>query len=300
MSEDNIKEYFLPIRDLINENFIRDVITFTFIFILINTQGWDNIFLLLFPLITFGFSLFFRILNTNKWRTEFENSLIIYNPLGLEKKHANRLFFSALFQLILLFWIGAESLYHPHLVEGYFLYFNLLLFFLFSFGFFWIFIDLWKYSRIEINSDEKLNRSSLIHKSNHSVNDKNVLSFLSVKNFKIISIINFLGFLVLNIINSLYTFLILINPSLGIPINLPGTGSMGSEPLRISVLFHILLLISPLLTVSSLVLNYRQVNRFNRESLDKIIKTFPPNIQIQIIENLKGLSEKIKEQLKIE
>ena len=300
MSEDNIKEYFLPIRDLINENFIRDVITFTFIFILINTQGWDNIFLLLFPLITFGFSLFFRILNTNKWRTEFENSLIIYNPLGLEKKHANRLFFSALFQLILLFWIGAESLYHPHLVEGYFLYFNLLLFFIFSFGFFWIFIDLWKYSRIEIISDEKINKDSLIHKSNHSVNDKNVLSFLNVKNFKLISILNFSGFLVLNIINTVFTILILFNPSLGIPINLPGSGSMGSEPLRISALFHILLLISPLLTVSSLVLNYRQVNRFNRENLDKIIKTFPPNVQIQIIENLKGINEKIKEQLKIE
>ena len=75
---------------------------------------------------------------------------------------------------------------------------------------------------------------------------------------------------------------------------------MGSEPLRISALFHILLLISPLLTVSSLVLNYRQVNRFNRENLDKIIKTFPPNVQIQIIENLKGINEKIKEQLKIE
>lgn len=300
MSEDNIKEYFLPIRDLINENFIRDVITFTFIFILINTQGWDNIFLLLFPLITFGFSLFFRILNTNKWRTEFENSLIIYNPLGLEKKHANRLFFSALFQLILLFWIGAESLYHPHLVEGYFLYFNLLLFFLFSFGFFWIFIDLWKYSRIEIISDEKINKDSLIHKSNHSVNDKNVLSFLNVKNFKLISILNLLGFLVLNVINSIFTILILFNPSLGIPINLPGSGIMGSEALRISALFHILLLISPLLTVSSLVLNYRQVNRFNRENLDKIIKTYPPNIQIQIIENLKGLNEKIKEQLKIE
>jgi len=110
MSEHNIKEFFLPFRNLIRESLIRDIIIFTFIFILTNTQGWDGIFLILFPLITFGFSLFFRIINTNKWRTEFENSLIIYNPLGLESKHANRLFFSALFQLILIFWIGAESL----------------------------------------------------------------------------------------------------------------------------------------------------------------------------------------------
>jgi len=300
MSEDNIKEFFLPIRDLIRESLIRDVIIFTFIFILINTQGWDGIYLILFPLITFGFSLFFRIINTNKWRTEFENSLIIYNPLGLESKHANRLFFSALFQLILIFWIGAESLYHPHLVEGYFLYFSLLFFFLFSFGFFWIFIDLWKYSRIEIISDEKFNKDSLIHKSNHSINSKNLLSFLSVKTFRIISIVNFLGFIVLNIVNLLFTILILNNPSLGIPLILPGTGNMGSEPLKISALFHVLLIISPLLTTVSLILNYREVNKFNRENLDKIIKTFPPNIQIQIIENLKGLNEKIKEQMKIE
>ncbi len=300
MSEKNIKEFFLPLRDIIRESLIRDVIIFTFIFILINTQGWDDIFLLLFPVITFGFSLFFRIINTNKWRTEFENSSIVYNPLGLEVKHANRLFFSALFQLILIFWLGAESLYQPHLVEGYYLYFSLLFFFFFSFGFFWIFIDLWKYSRIEIISDEQFNKDSLIHKSDHSINGKNVLSFLSVKNFRIISIINFLWFIVLNIMNSIFTILILNNLSLGIPLSLPGTGSMGSETLKVSALFHILLIITPFLTVTSLILNYRDINKFNRDNLDVIIKTLPKNIQIKIIENLKALNDKIKNQLKIE
>jgi hypothetical protein len=300
MSEDNSKEFFLPLKFIIRESLIRDVIIFTFIFILINTQGWDDIFLLLFPVITFGFSLFFRIINTNKWRTEFENRPIIYNPLGLEVRHANRLFFSALFQLILIFWLGAESLYQPHLVEGYYLYFNLLFFFFFSFGFFWIFIDLWKYSRIEIIPDEQLNKDSLIHKSDRSINGKNVLSFLSVKNFRIISMINFLWFIVLNIMNLIFTILILNNLSLGIPLNLPGTGIMGSEALKVSALFHILLIISPLLTVTSLILNYRDINKFNRHSLDIIIKTLPKNIQIKIIENLKALNDKIKDQLKIE
>jgi len=159
---------------------------------------------------------------------------------------------------------------------------------------------LWKYSRIEIISDEKFNKDSLIHKSNHSINSKNLLSFLSVKTFRIISIVNFLGFIVLNIVNLLFTILILNNPSLGIPLFLPGTGNMGSEPLRVSAFFHVLLIISPLLTTVSLILNYREVNKFNRATLNKIIKTFPPNVQIQIIENLKGLNEKIKEQMKIE
>ncbi len=300
MSEDNNKDFFLPLRNLFQESLIRDIIIFTFIFILVNTQGWVDIFLLLFPLVTFGFSLFFRIINSNKWRTEFENSYIIYNPLGLEKKHANRLTFSALVQLILIFWLGAESLYNPHLVEGYFIYFNLLFFFSFSFGFFWVFIDVWKYSRIEIISDEDNNGNIPKYKSNNRSNKGNVISSLNIQNVRIISITNFLGFIILNIINTILTLFIFFNPSLGIPLILPGTGSLGSEPIKISLIFYILLIISPLLTAISLFLNYRDINKFQKEKLDKIIKSFPPNIQIQIMENLKGINEKIKKQMKIE
>ncbi|MHA2181772.1 MAG: hypothetical protein ACXAAH_10145 [Promethearchaeota archaeon] len=300
MSKDNINEFFLPLRDLIKESLIRDVLIFTFIFILINTQGWNDIFLLLFPLITFGFSLFFKIVNTNKWRTEFEETPIIYNPLGLEKKHASRLFFSALLQLILIFWLGAESLYNPHLVEGYYLSFSLLFFFCFSFGFFWIFIDLWKYSRIEIISDEIPKEQTSDYKLNYSINRDNVLSFLNVKNLRIISMLNFFGFIILNIINSILTLLLLIDPSIGITVNLPGTGSMGSDPLKIGAVFHIVLILSPLFAIISLILNYRDIIKINRENLDKIIKTLPPNIQIKIIENLKALNNKIRDQLQIE
>ncbi|MFW9940878.1 MAG: hypothetical protein ACFFFT_07545, partial [Candidatus Thorarchaeota archaeon] len=123
MSEDN-NNFYLSIKDLINESLVRDLIIFGFLFLLVITQIWDNISLLLYPLITFAFSILFRIVNTNKWRTEFDERPIIYNPIGLEKLHANRLFFSALFQLILIFWIGAESLYNPHIVDKYFSYFN--------------------------------------------------------------------------------------------------------------------------------------------------------------------------------
>ena len=135
MSEDN-NNFYLSIKDLINETLVRDLIIFSFLFLLVITQVWENISLLLFPIITFAFSIFFRIVNTNKWRTEFEERPIIYNPIGLEKKHANRLFFSALFQLILLFLIVSESLYNPHIVDQYFLYFNWLFFFYTLSGFF--------------------------------------------------------------------------------------------------------------------------------------------------------------------
>ncbi|GAI87830.1 unnamed protein product [marine sediment metagenome] len=128
MSEDN-NNFYLTIKDLINETLIRDLVIFSFLFLLVITQVWENITLLLFPLVTFAFSIFFRIININKWRTEFENPTIAYNPLGLEKKHANRLFFTALFQLILIFWLGAESLYNPHIIDSYFPYFSGLLIF---------------------------------------------------------------------------------------------------------------------------------------------------------------------------
>ena len=292
MSEDNNNNFYLSIKDLINETLGRDLIIFSFLFLLVITQVWENISLLLFPLISFAFSVFFRIVNTNKWRTEFEERPIIYNPIGLEKKHANRLFFSALFQLILLFWIGAESLYNPHIVDQYFLYFNLLFIFLYTFGFFWIFIDLWKHSKVEIIL-------SGINKENPKTYDS-VISFLKIKNFRLIALINLSVFIALNILNSILTITSNQDPLFRIQLNLPGTGSGGSYPMTTSSLIYFILLISPLFAVISLILTYRDVNNFSKEELDKILEPLPKNIQIIIIEHLKALDKKIKDQLNIE
>ena len=143
MNEKNIKDHYLSLKDLISESLLRDLTLFSFLFLLIIAQAWDNIFLLLFPMVTFAFSLFFRIISGNKKRTEFQNSLIVYNPFGLERKNANRFFFSSLFQLILIFWLGAESLYNSHEVEGYYPYFIGIFIFSYTFGFYWIFIDIY-------------------------------------------------------------------------------------------------------------------------------------------------------------
>lgn len=291
MSEDN-NNFYLSIKDLINETLGRDLIIFSFLFLLVITQVWENISLLLFPLISFAFSVFFRIVNTNKWRTEFEERPIIYNPIGLEKKHANRLFFCALFQLILLFWIGAESLYNPHIVDQYFLYFNLLFIFLYTFGFFWIFIDLWKHSKVEIIL-------SGINQENPKTYDS-VISFLKIKNFRLIALINLSVFIALNILNSILTITSNQDPLFRIQLNLPGTGSGGSYPMTTSSLIYFILLISPLFAVISLILTYRDVNNFSKEELDKILEPLPKNIQIIIIEHLKALDKKIKDQLNIE
>jgi hypothetical protein len=291
MSEDN-NNFYISIKDLFNETIIRDLIIFSFLFLLIITQVWEDISLLLFPLITFAFSIFFRIVNTNKWRTEFEKRPIIYNPIGLEKKHANRLFFTALFQLILLFWIGAESLYNPHIVDQYFPYFNGLFIFLYTFGFFWIFVDLWKYSRVEINLNE-------INKENPKTYNS-IVSYLRLKNFKLIAIINFFIFIALNILNFILIISLNQNTIFIIHLNLPGTGSGGSDPMTNSTLIYFILLISPLFAVISLIFTYRDVSNFNKDRLEQILKPLPKNIQIVIIEHLKALDNKIKDQLNIE
>ena len=150
MSENN----YISSRELISESLIRDVILFLFLFLLVLAQDWDNIFLLLFPLIMFSFAVFFKILYTIKNSAKLDNSYIIYNPLGSEKVYSHRLNFCALLQLLLLFWFGAESLYHPQLIGNYFIYFISIFIFLYTFGFNWIFFDLWEYSKIEILTEE--------------------------------------------------------------------------------------------------------------------------------------------------
>ena len=66
MSDYNSKNYYLPLKDIFNERLFRDLILFLLLYILIIAQYWENIFLLLFPIITFALSFFFRIINTNK------------------------------------------------------------------------------------------------------------------------------------------------------------------------------------------------------------------------------------------
>ncbi|MFX1530177.1 MAG: hypothetical protein ACFFBC_03605 [Promethearchaeota archaeon] len=291
MSEDN-NNFYLSIKDLVNESLVRDLIIFSFLFLLVITQIWDNISLLIYPLITFAFSIFFRIVNTNKWRTEFDERPIIYNPIGLEKLHANRLFFSALFQLILIFWIGAESLYNPHIVDKYFSYFNGLFIFLYTFGFLWIFVDLWKYSKVEIKIRE-------FNKENPK-NYDSIVSFLKVKNFKLIVLTNLILFVILNILNSLLILVLKDDSPFIFQLNLPGTGSAGSDPMNISFLTYFILLISPLSAIISLILTYRDVSNFSIEDLNKILTPLPKNIQTIIIEHLKALDNKLEDQLNIE
>ncbi|TFG13165.1 MAG: hypothetical protein EU531_09985, partial [Promethearchaeota archaeon] len=154
MSENNTNQSELLLREILNEALVRDSFLFIILYLFILAQGWDNLLLLLFPIISISFALFFRVIGTNKKKILYKKQLIFYNPLGAENKNADRLIFIALLQLILLFWIGAESIYHPQLVNDFGLYFNLIYFLIYSFGFFWIFLGIWDYCKIVIDLSE--------------------------------------------------------------------------------------------------------------------------------------------------
>jgi len=290
MSED----HYLTIRQLFSESVILNLIVFAALFIFTLGQDWNNIFLFLFPIITFSFSFFFKLIGANKWRIKFEQSPIIYNPLGSEKKNANRFNFSAILQMIFLFWIGAESFYHPQLIDDYAFYFNLIFLFLYSFVYFWIFVDIWKYSRIKISYKEKRGKTLETNKSYEKI-----IKVLNVKNFRVISYINLSIFLILNGLNVLITWLTFKDSSPGIYLELPGTGIEFSQPLLISYIFLPILIISPLYSVSLLYLVYKNINMITEENLYQALIELPKNERTLVLKNFSSLNKELLEYIDV-
>jgi hypothetical protein len=213
-----------------------------------------------------------------------EKGLISYNPLGLEKKHANRLNFTALIQLILLFWIGAESIYHPQLIESYNLFFNLFFPLLFTFGFYWILIDIWKFSKITIGLDDKTSEK--------------LISTLNVRELKLISIANLGSFLLLNLLNIIFTLLLEDGILMvGFSHFLPGTGIESSLPLEISISYLFIIGVSPFLACLLLFFIYKHLNIINHTDLLNYIKDLPEDSQNRIIQNFEKINKKFKQDL---
>ena len=289
MSEKNTDQEFLLLRELLNESLLRDLIIFVVFFLFILAQSWKNIFLLLFPVITYAFSLFFRLINANKWRLSFYDNTITYNPLGSEKKHANRLIFTALLQLVLLFWIGGESYYHPQLIQTYDIFFNILFIFIYTFGFYWILIDIWKYAKITIKISSNTEGDSVI-----------VINRLNLKNFKLFYLVNLGTFILLNILNLLIVISTEINGFLGIMYILPGTGIESSLPLKIPVSSFLIIVISPLIAILLFYLIYKKISSISPTELIDKLQKLPESKQNSIIETLKTINHKYNREFSVE
>jgi hypothetical protein len=205
--------------------------------------------------------------------------------LGSEKKIADRLFFSSMLLLILLFWIGSESISHPQLINDYNFYFNILFILIYTFGFYWILIDIWKYAKIEILIKEGRERQ------NQTINK--VLSSLGRKKSIHLSIINLIVFLILNGVNVLVAFLMNFNLISGIPYYLPGTGIEGSLPLDISIFSLFIMIISPCLTGLFLLLIYRKIQDFDIDVFNEMIQSLPESERNEILLNFSHLNKRL-------
>ncbi|MHA1375864.1 MAG: hypothetical protein ACTSR7_16420 [Promethearchaeota archaeon] len=247
MKENNTNEEYLPLKDILNENLLRDLIVFVVLFLFILTQSWNDLFLLVFPLILFTMSMTFRIINTNKW----------------------------------LFWIGSESICHPQLIDDYTLYFNLLFMLIYTFGFYWILIDIWKNAKIEILSKEEQDQDIT-----------KVLSSLGRKKSIHLSVLNLIIFIILNVINVLVAVLINFNLISGISYYLPGTGIEGSLPLEISIFHLFFMIISPCLTIIFLLLIHHDIQDFNIDLLNEIIQSLPESKTNEILQNFSHINKK--------
>jgi hypothetical protein len=289
------KENSLTIKQLFSESVILNLILFGILFLITLGQDWTKIFLFLFSFITLSFSMFFKLIEVNKWRTRFEDSPIVYNPFGSEERNATRFNFSALLQLIFLFWIGAESLYHPQLIIEYGYYFNLIFLFLYTFAFFWIFFDIWKYSHIKISLTEQNEKTAEEEKSYEEI-----IQFLKVRNFRFVSYINLTIFLALNGLNLLFTWLTYKGAIPGIFLELPGTGIEFSDPLLINYLFLPILIISPAYSIPLLVIIYRDINTLKKKDLRGILSNFSKNMRILVLENFLSLNKKLLEDIDID
>jgi len=284
MSENNSNDQELGLRELLNETLLRDLILFILLYLFILAQGWDNFLLLLFPIISFSFAIFFRVIGTNKTRVLNKKNLVFYNPLGAENKNADRLVFVALFQLILLFWIGGESIYHPQLTDDFSLYFNIAYFLIFSFGFLWIFLGIWDYCQIIIDLSE-FEKRGLEYK-------KVVISELSLGKIKIISYLNIAIFLTLSLLHILLILINLIDIRIGFFGNLPGTGIEDSEPLYFPITVLLIIIIFPLLAVIFLHVIYKEINSFSEIEFNTKVSSLPMDIKNQVVENLKTINKK--------
>lgn len=290
MSENNTNHIELLLREVLNEALLRDLFLFIILYIFILAQGWGSLLLLLYPIISFSFALFFRIIGTNKKRLIDDNNLVYYNPMGIENKNANRLVFVSQLQLILLFWIGAESIYHPQLIDDFSLYFNIAYFLIYSFGFFWIFIGIWSNCKIVVDLNE-LEETNLEEK-------KQVISELKFNRIKFISYLNIFVFVLLNLINAIFILLIDLGINISFTEILPGTGIEDSEPLYLPYSVLLILISFPLIAGILTKVVYDEVSCLSKAEVISKINSLPAEIQTQIIENLKSINRKsLKERL---
>ncbi len=292
MTDDN----YFPLRKFFNEGLLKDLALFSLIFLLVLSQEGQDLLLIVFPLVTFIISLFFRFVGTNKTKLGQSSEIkITYRPLGSELQNANRLFYCTMIQLILLFWIGAESLYRPQLLEPFSLVFMGVYIFAYSFGFYWIFIDLWKCANITLYTKNAIRTNQETSLKEKGSEVKIFLKTLKVKMFRFMTLGTLLIFCFLNLLNLVFILISIGGNSLGLKISLPGTTAGISSSLIVPYSAIVCLIVSPLVTTIVLISIYKDISAISDDKLNEIISPFPELIQEEIRQKLQSIQNKSRD-----
>lgn len=288
-----------------DEKFLRSSLVFLVFYIFILLQKWRSILFLLVPLITYVLFVFFKGIDILKNRTQVQQFNIKFNPIGNEKIIASRLYFCLLLEIIIVFAMGAESLYHPQLIGDYFIYYVIPLILIYIFSMYYPLYDLGFYAKIEIelknelnsgsetefevNSSDRITDSEDIDSDNEnsSMRKKELLTYLNFKKFGSISTMTRICFVILAIGWLLFQMLTILNFFPGIPVYIPGSVIPQGSPLYISYFVYVCIIAVPIIIYIVINRTHSVISGLDFEELKKIISKFPEHQQQKIIRTLK-------------
>ncbi|MHA1339575.1 MAG: hypothetical protein ACTSRZ_05340 [Promethearchaeota archaeon] len=286
-----------------DESFVQSFVIMIFMFLLIIFEIWDDYTLILFPLVTFGLFLYVETLRTLNREINSKQKILKVQPFGDYNVMSNRIKFCLYMQLIIVLFIGAESLYHPQLIDNHFIFYVITLGVLYIFGAYYPFYNLGLFSKIELATDiffsqpidlnleslegenanilseieEELkidNKNKDNFKSDKILDSKSsksiILSKLKFKDFIFLHKIITINFLLAIILWILFSVLAYSNSLLVITINLPGSDLLEGMPLQISLIIYLILIEVPIVIILIFKKSMNSINKIDVDYINEI------------------------------
>ena len=225
-----------------NEAFLRELVLFGILFGALILQSWDNLLLLLFPILLCGEAIFFRAFQLGQ-EINYSGFTSPFETLGINKKAADRLEFAGYLTLLVVIIQGYDSLVRPQLVSNLAPYFLEILMATYLLGNYWIFSNLQSgqsYSPKEYGG-RSIEGELEFPRGNRPSQAKSVL--LKVASYS--SILSLAVFAVGTLFNILAFFA--LTPAL--LVDAPGSILLNGTPIPVSGAFIVVLVIPPLYAI---------------------------------------------------
>ncbi|MBD3350611.1 MAG: hypothetical protein GF364_03900 [Candidatus Lokiarchaeota archaeon] len=246
-----------------DSSFLREIIVFVAFYIFILLQKWDSLVFISIPLISFGFLCFFNVLRILGTLSEFKDKVVKYRPFGNLKVISDRIYFCMSLELIIVFVIGAESLYHPQLIDNHFVFYVLILISIYIFTMYYVLHDIGMYSKLEllINEAEIVEDTNKHHQTGDDISSKaKLLSYLKLDQFRRFYKFITLSFIIIESIWVLFWILSYFD-LLNITLSLPGSSLMEGSPISTSFVIYVIIGLIPSIIVYFLYNNYSIIKR---------------------------------------